>query len=294
GGRQALGGLRHPPGYLQRQPDHPRARPRARPQESEEFLRRHRAARGHPYPHPARPPDLADQAHPHQPQGDDLPHVARPRGHERAHHRRPGARIYSILAPALRPSRAVAAIPRSRRALATRPEFPRTAEGTRRMKEVFRKKIATHDDLADTGLHRCLRAGDLVMLGIGAIIGTGIFVLTGIAAATQAGPAVILSFVVAGIACSFDALAYAELAATVGGCGSAYGYSYAAFGELFAWLIGWTLLLEYSVAVAAVANGWSGYFHNALTAVGLQMPEALTLAPSQGGVINLAAFAIVF
>ena len=93
------------------------------------------------------------------------------------------------------------------------------------------------------------------MLGIGAIIGTGIFVLTGIAAATQSGPAVVLSFILAGTACAFAALSYAELSSSIGGCGSAYNYSYAAFGELFAWIIGWDLLLEYGVAVAAVANG---------------------------------------
>jgi basic amino acid/polyamine antiporter, APA family len=116
-------------------------------------------------------------------------------------------------------------------------------------------------------LNRCLGAWDLTLLGIGAIIGTGIFVLTGIAAATQAGPAVVVAFVVSGIACAFAALAYAELAASVGGSGSAYGYSYAAFGEFIAWVIGWDLILEYGVATAAVANGWSGYFNNALSAI---------------------------
>jgi len=119
------------------------------------------------------------------------------------------------------------------------------------------------------------------------------FVLTGIAAATQAGPAVILSFIVAGIACAFAALSYAELSSSVGGCGSAYGYSYAAFGELIAFIIGWDLLLEYGISVAAVANGWSGYFNNALTAIGLPLPEALTKAPKLGGIINLPAFSII-
>ena len=100
--------------------------------------------------------------------------------------------------------------------------------------KIFRTKTTTPDDFDHTGLHKCLTAFDLTLLGIGAIIGTGIFVLTGIAAATQAGPAVVLSFVIAGIACAFAALAYAELASAVGGCGSAYGYSYVAFGELIA------------------------------------------------------------
>jgi APA family basic amino acid/polyamine antiporter len=161
------------------------------------------------------------------------------------------------------------------------------------MKALIRKKVTTPDDFNGSGLHRCLTALDLTMLGIGAIIGTGIFVLTGIAAATQSGPAVILSFVVAGIACTFAALSYSELAASVGGCGSAYGYSYAAFGELFAWIIGWDLLLEYAVAVAAVANGWSGYFNNALTALGMGLPANLINAPVKGGLVNLPAALIV-
>lgn len=159
--------------------------------------------------------------------------------------------------------------------------------------QIFRTKTTTPDDFSDTGLKKCLTAFDLTFLGIGAIIGTGIFVLTGIAAATQAGPAVVLSFIVAGFACAFAALAYSELASAVGGCGSAYGYSYAAFGELVAWIIGWDLILEYGVATAAVANGWSGYFNNALTAIGFGLPEALTKAPSLGGIVNLPAAAIV-
>src|SRR5690606_35728926 len=100
--------------------------------------------------------------------------------------------------------------------------------GGEALKPIFRTKRITPDIHASTGLRRCLSAFDLTLLGIGAIIGTGIFVLTGVAAATQAGPAVILSFVVAGIACTFAALSYAELSASLGGCGSAYGYSYAA------------------------------------------------------------------
>lgn len=158
---------------------------------------------------------------------------------------------------------------------------------------IFRTKTTAHDDFKEDGLKRCLSVFDLAFLGIGAIIGTGIFVLTGIAAATQTGPAIVISFVIAGIACAFAALAYSELASAVGGCGSAYGYSYAAFGEVIAWIIGWDLILEYAVATAAVANGWSGYFSNALTAIGWPLPYALTHAPSLGGVINLPAAGIV-
>lgn len=163
--------------------------------------------------------------------------------------------------------------------------------------QIFRTRMITQDAImehgADQGMKRCLSTLDLTLLGIGAIIGTGIFVLTGIAAATLAGPAVVLSFVVSGLACAFAALCYAELAASLGGCGSAYGYSYASLGELVAWLIGWMLILEYGMATAAVANGWSGYFNNALTAIGLPLPFALTHAPKLGGLINLPAAAIV-
>lgn len=160
------------------------------------------------------------------------------------------------------------------------------------LKALFRTKPVI-DESEGAGLKRCLSAFDLTLLGIGAIIGTGIFVLTGIAAANQAGPAVVLSFVISGLACAFAALAYAELAASVGGCGSAYGYSYVAFGEVVAWIIGWILLLEYSVSVAAVANGWSGYFNNALTAMGMGLPDVLTKSPALGGIINLPAASII-
>lgn len=169
------------------------------------------------------------------------------------------------------------------------------------LKALFRKKKTLVYD-HDTGLKKTLSAFDLTLLGIGAIIGTGIFVLTGVAAATQAGPAVVLSFVIAGVACTFAALAYAELASSVGGCGSAYGYSYAAFGEFIAWIIGWDLVLEYGVAVAAVANGWSGYFNNALTAIGLGLPDYLTRGPfahdpvtklADPGIVNLPAVCII-
>ena len=158
---------------------------------------------------------------------------------------------------------------------------------------IFRTKHVASHEHTEHGLNRCLSAWDLAFLGVGAIIGTGIFVLTGIAAATQAGPAVVLSFIIAGLACAFAALSYAELSAAVGGCGSAYGYSYAAFGELVAFIIGWDLLLEYGISVAAVANGWSGYFNNALTAIGIPLPEMLTKAPKLGGIINLPAAAII-
>lgn len=167
---------------------------------------------------------------------------------------------------------------------------------------IHRKKLPDPEELGGPKLLAVLTAWDLTLLGVGAIIGTGIFVLTGLAAATQAGPAVILSFVVSGFACAFAALAYAELSASVGGCGSAYGYSYAAFGEFIAWIIGWDLLLEYGVSVAAVANGWSGYLYRGLHAMGINIPEVLTRGPfavdnmtgaATPGLVNVAAVVII-
>lgn len=162
------------------------------------------------------------------------------------------------------------------------------------LKNLLRKKPILGYE-GESGMKKCLSAFDLTLLGIGAIIGTGIFVLTGVAAATQSGPAVVLSFIIAGTACAFAALAYSELASSVGGSGSAYGYSYAAFGELIAWIIGWDLILEYGVAVAAVANGWSGYFNNALVAIGMGLPDALTRGPfaPEPGIVNLPAMLII-
>lgn len=145
-----------------------------------------------------------------------------------------------------------------------------------------------------SALKRVLSASDLFFMGLGAIIGTGIFVLTGIAAATQAGPAVIISFLLAGVAAAFAALAYAELSGMLGGAGSAYGYARTAFGDRLAWLIGWTLLLEYAVCVSAVSTGWSGYLLNGLQAIGIVLPLAWTKPPSEGGMVNLPAVLIIF
>ena len=121
-------------------------------------------------------------------------------------------------------------------------------------------------------LRRSLTAMDLTLLGIGAIIGTGIFVLTGTAAANQAGPAIVVSYMVAGLACAFAVLCYAEFAAMIPIAGSAYTYAYATLGEIFAWMIGWDLILEYAVGSMTVAIGWSGYFQRILAGFGLQLP----------------------
>lgn len=142
-------------------------------------------------------------------------------------------------------------------------------------------------------LRRSLTTFDLILMGIGAIIGAGVFVLTGIAAATQAGPAITISYVISGLACLFAALAYAELAALVGGAGSAYSYSYASFGEFIAWMIGWDLLLEYTMSVSTVAIGWSGYVRNGLQALHIHLPDSLCKNPFEGGYINLPAVLII-
>src|ERR671928_100367 len=135
-------------------------------------------------------------------------------------------------------------------------------------------------------LRRVLGPAQLTALGVGAIIGTGIFILTGVAAHDRTGPALMLSFVLAGIACVFAALCYAEFASMVPVAGSAYTYAYATLGELFAWIIGWDLVLEYAVSAATVANGWSSHFqefipifHEGISAIPAKLPDAFRTAP---------------
>ena len=147
---------------------------------------------------------------------------------------------------------------------------------------LFRRKdvASLQSELAaDHSLKRALGAGNLVMLGIGAIIGAGIFVLTGQAAATYAGPAIVYSFLLAGLACAFAGLCYAEFAAMIPIAGSAYTYGYATLGEFFAWIIGWDLILEYLFAASTVAVGWSGYAVSLLRDMGIDLPAAYTSAP---------------
>jgi APA family basic amino acid/polyamine antiporter len=141
-------------------------------------------------------------------------------------------------------------------------------------------------------LHRSLGAFQLTMLGIGAVIGTGIFVLTA-EAAQKAGPGMMLSFVIAGIVCAVAALCYAEMAAMVPVSGSAYTYSYAVMGELLAWMVGWALILEYAVAAGAVSVGWSGYVVGLLENVlHIDIPDMLVRGPYDGGIVNLPAMLI--
>ncbi len=165
---------------------------------------------------------------------------------------------------------------------------------------LFRKKsiqdLIQEAGKKDVKLKKELGAFDLSMLGIGAIIGTGIFVLTGVAAAEHAGPALVVSFILSGLACVFAALCYAEFASTVPVSGSAYTYSYATFGELVAWILGWDLILEYGLACSAVASGWSGYFQGLLAGFGIHFPKVLTSAydPANGTYIDLPAILITF
>lgn len=162
------------------------------------------------------------------------------------------------------------------------------------MAKLLRKKNHLTAQNEQHHLRRCLTAFDLTLLGVGAIIGAGIFVLTGIAAATKAGPAIVLSFIISGLACSFSAMSYAELASSIGGCGSAYGYAYVGLGEFLAWIIGWDLILEYALSVSAVAVGWSEYFDSMLQAIGFKLPLFLKVSPLEGGIVNLPAMLIIF
>lgn len=160
---------------------------------------------------------------------------------------------------------------------------------------LFRKK-SVQEIIANAekkSLKKTLGAFDLIMIGIGCAIGTGIFVITGIAAAKYAGPAISLSYVFAAIACVFAALAYAELASMVPVAGSAYTYSYTVMGEFIAWIVGWGLILEYGVGAATVASGWSGYIVGIFKTAGFVIPEMFTKSPANGGFVNLPAIFIV-
>ena len=152
----------------------------------------------------------------------------------------------------------------------------------------FRKAVLTRDEMpAEHRLAQSLSWPHLVALGVGAIVGTGILTLIGVGAG-KAGPAVIVSFAIAGVICACAALAYAEVATMIPASGSAYTYSYVVFGELLAWVIGWSLILEYSLVVSAVAVGWSGY-----AAPLIHMPFALANGPELGGLVNLPAIGII-
>jgi len=143
-------------------------------------------------------------------------------------------------------------------------------------------------------LRKVLSPLDLTLMGIGAIIGTGIFVITGVVAANYSGPALVISFIISGTVCAFAALSYAEFASMVPVAGSAYTYGYASLGEIWAWIIGWDLILEYSVSIAAVAIGWSGYLTSLAAGIGIALPAAIVNPPGvAGGIVNLPAIIII-
>src|SRR6476659_4745272 len=148
--------------------------------------------------------------------------------------------------------------------------------------QLFRTKPLSMLLAEEAGSHRLRRVlgpVQLMALGVGAIIGTGIFILTGVAAHDRTGPALMLSFVMAGLACVFAALCYAEFASMVPVAGSAYTYAYATLGELFAWIIGWDLILEYAVGTATVAHGWSAHFQEFTPLLGVRVPAIVRTAP---------------
>ncbi len=158
----------------------------------------------------------------------------------------------------------------------------------------FRKPVLSREEMPEHHrLAQSLGWPHLVALGVGAIVGTGILTLIGVGAG-KAGPAVILSFAIAGLICACAALAYAEVATMIPASGSAYTYSYVVFGELLAWMIGVALILEYTLVVSAVAVGWSGYAAGFLQSVGLGLPAALVNGPELGGVLNVPAIFIIF
>jgi len=179
--------------------------------------------------------------------------------------------------------------------------------GTQLAMKLFTKKpisvlVAQASEEGEHTLKRGLGWPSLTLLGIGGVIGAGIFVLTGQQAAINAGPAIVLSFVLAGVICGFAALCYAELASMIPVAGSAYTYTYATMGEFFAWLIAWDLILEYGIAAATVSAGWSGYFSRLMNGFGVQMSSAWTTAPydwdgheivRSGSILNLPAVIII-
>lgn len=162
------------------------------------------------------------------------------------------------------------------------------------MKDGFLRKLPAESIAGGSGqLKRNLGAFELTMMGIGVIIGSGIFVITGVAAAEHAGPGLVLSFLVAGFACGCAALCYAELASSMPASGGSYTFAYVGLGEIFGWFIGWCLTLEYVVAMSAVAVGWSSYACNVLSLLHIDLPPSMMTDPFNGGTANLPAVFVI-
>ncbi|PCJ24948.1 MAG: amino acid permease [Rickettsiales bacterium] len=159
----------------------------------------------------------------------------------------------------------------------------------------FKKKSfeSVKDAGGTSGLDRTLDSLDLILLGLGGIVGTGVFALTGMVAAQYAGPAVTISYIIAGVTCIFVALVYTELATMLPTSGSVYTYSYVAFGEMVAWLVGSALIIELCFSASAVAGSWSAYVQGIFESAGAPLPKMLTNSPFEGGIVNLPAFLIV-
>src|SRR5699024_9282547 len=155
------------------------------------------------------------------------------------------------------------------------------------------KLLKEADAEGEGSLKRTLSATSLVALGIGVMVGAGLFSITGMAAANYAGPGIMLSFVVAALGCGLAVLLYAEFASMIPVAGSAYTYSYATMGEFVAWIIGWDLVLEYAVAGSTVASSWSDYFNQLIANYGVALPHSLTHTPFDGGILNLPSVFIV-
>lgn len=165
--------------------------------------------------------------------------------------------------------------------------------GIKMEKGIFRKLPVSQVRAGKGTLQRTLGALELTLMGVGVILGSGLFVITGVAAAEHAGPGLVLSFVIAGIACGCAALCYAELASFIPASGGAYTFVYTGLGEVFAWFIGWCLTLEYIVGMSAIAVGWSAYVSNILPFLGIRLPQEFLTDVSSGGIANLPAMMII-
>ncbi len=163
------------------------------------------------------------------------------------------------------------------------------------MSSIFRKKdvYSILESNKNSSIQKHLGAFDVTLMSIGATIGTGVMVLTGLVASRDAGPAVVLSFIASAIVCILVALCYAEFASSIPTSGSAYAYIYTSLGEIVAHLVGWSLIVGYTLSTSTVAGGWAAYFNGLLKEVGIHLPEKLTSIPSQGGIINLPAVLVV-